>query len=47
MIKVGENVIQFSRKEVDKKLSNQTLQKLFGGGSGGEERHVLITILPY
>ena len=44
---LGKNVIQFSRKEVDKKLSNQTLQKLFGGGSGGEERHVLITILPY
>ena len=38
---LGKNSIQFSCKEVDKKLLNQTLQKLFGGGSGREERHVL------
>ena len=31
---LGKNSIQFSCKEVDKKLLNQTLQKLFGGGSG-------------
>ena len=32
---------------MDKKLLNQTLQKLFSGGSGDEERHVLQSQLPY
>ena len=36
-----KNVTQFSHREVDKKLLNQTSQKLVDGGSGGEERHVL------
>ena len=36
----GENSKQFSHKEVDKKPLNQTLQKLFVGGNGSEERHV-------
>ena len=33
-------------KVVDNKLLNQTLQELFGGGSEGEERHVLQSSLP-
>ena len=35
-----------SHKVVDKKLLNQTFQELFGGGSGGEEKHVLQIPLP-
>ena len=35
-----------SHKVVDKKLLNQTFQELFGGGSGGEEKHVLQSPLP-
>ena len=42
-----KNAIQFSHKQMAKKLLNRTLQKLVGGGSGGEERHVLQNSLPY
>ena len=44
---LGENAIQFSPKEMNKKPLNQTLQKLFGSGNGDEERHVLQSPLPY
>ena len=44
---LGKNVMQLSRKEVDKKYFNQTFIKLFGGGNGGEERHVLQSPLPH
>ena len=36
-----KNVIHFSHMDVNKKPLNQTLQKLFDGGSGSEGRHVL------
>ena len=39
-----KNATQFFHKEVDKKILNQTLQKLFGWG---EERHGLQSPLPY
>ena len=32
-----KNAIQFSHKQMAKKLLNRTLQKLVGGGSGGEK----------
>ena len=42
-----KNATRFSHKVVDKKLLNGTSQKLVGNGSGGEERHVLQSPLPY
>ena len=44
---LGKNAIQFSRKEMDKELLNKTLQKLFDGGSDGEERHLIQSSSPY